>query len=235
MSWTLVTSEVPGAPVKFPEWVMDKVVERQGRMHQCAEIHATQLAFVVIDMQNYFLLPEFQGYVPSASRIIPSIRRLSKRVRELGGRIIWVKTTSHRSEEILTWMHDEAMTPERKGRRLQELNPQSRGFQLHEELDVQKKDLQVEKICYSALVEGSSDLLQILRALDINTLLIGGTVTNVCCESTARDAMMQNFRTVMVEDCLAAFTAEEQQHSLQTWMLYFGDVLASSEVVDRLV
>jgi len=65
-------------------------------------------------------------------------------------------------------------------------------------------------------------------------VLIGGTVTNVCCESTARDAMMMNYATVMVEDALSAVTREEHLHSLHNWMLFFGDVLTVDEVAERL-
>ena len=51
---------------------------------------------------------------------------------------------------------------------------------------------------------GTSDLPERLRARGFDTVLITGTVTNVCCESSARDANMTNFRTIMVSDGNAA-------------------------------
>jgi len=66
-------------------------------------------------------------------------------------------------------------------------------------------------------------------------VLIGGTVTNVCCESTARDAMMMNYATIMVEDVLSAVTTEEHVQTLHNWMLFFGDVLSVDEVTSRLL
>jgi len=68
----------------------------------------------------------------------------------------------------------------------------------------------------------------------VDTLLISGTVTNVCCESTARDAMMRDFRTIMVDDALAAVTPAEHENALHGWMLFFGDVLSVDEAAARM-
>jgi ureidoacrylate peracid hydrolase len=65
-------------------------------------------------------------------------------------------------------------------------------------------DLTLLKNRYSALIPGSSQLERTLRGMGIDTILIAGTKTNVCWESTARDAMMLDFKVVMVEDCCAA-------------------------------
>ena len=62
------------------------------------------------------------------------------------------------------------------------------------ELDVTPADHFVIKNCYSAFISGSSQLERLLRSLGIDTVLIAGTKTNVCCEATARDAMMLDFR-----------------------------------------
>jgi ureidoacrylate peracid hydrolase len=65
-------------------------------------------------------------------------------------------------------------------------------------------------------------------------VLITGTVTNVCCESTARDAMMRNFRTIMVSDGNAANTDAEHAHSLIAFYLSFGDVETTAAIVGHL-
>ncbi|MGB8057805.1 MAG: isochorismatase family protein, partial [Pseudolabrys sp.] len=57
------------------------------------------------------------------------------------------------------------------------------------------------------------------------TLLITGTVTNVCCESTARDAMMLDYRVVMLSDGNASLTDEEHTASLNNFLVFFGDVV----------
>ena len=84
---------------------------------------------------------------------------------------------------------------------------------------------------YSALIPGSSPLERVLRSHGIRNLLIAGTKTNVCCEATGRDAMMMDYRTVMVSDCLAALSDDEHRASLETFIQQFGDVMASAEVL----
>jgi ureidoacrylate peracid hydrolase len=97
-----------------------------------------------------------------------------------------------------------------------------------------ESDLTVTKTRYSAFIAGSSDLEARLRKRAIDTVLIVGVATNVCCESTARDAMMRNFRTVMVSDANAAISDDEHAASLITFFLYFGDVQTSDQVIENL-
>ena len=92
----------------------------------------------------------------------------------------------------------------------------------------------VEKNRYSAFIQGSSDLADVLRARGLDTLLITGTVTNVCCESTARDAMMLNFKTVMITDGNAAVTDEDHNASLTAFYLIFGDIMSTDFAIDCL-
>ena len=70
-----------------------------------------------------------------------------------------------------------------------------------------------------------------MRSIGVDTILIGGTKTNICCESTARDAMMLDFDVVMVSDCLAALSDEEHLAALENIIQQFGDVMNSAEVL----
>lgn len=221
--------------MEFPQWIVDRVTSRQGSLHPYNSFDAGRLAFVVVDMQNHFVLPGFPAAVPAAAATIPAINRLAAAVREAGGKVVWVRTTSVNSDLHLSLHYSETYTPERKQKRMESLDPGAKGYALHGELDVHPGDEHVVKLCYSAMVQGSSDLNQLLRKLGIETLLIGGTATNVCCDSTGRDAMMQNYRVVMVEDALSAFTPDEHIWALSNWMLVFGDVLSVDEVTARLV
>jgi ureidoacrylate peracid hydrolase len=98
-------------------------------------------------------------------------------------------------------------------------------------LDVKPSDVTVEKNRFSAFIQGSSNLADVLRSRALDTVLITGTVTNVCCESTARDAMMLNFKTIMVSDGNAAVTDEDHNASLCAFYLTFGDVMATDAVI----
>lgn len=95
-------------------------------------------------------------------------------------------------------------------------------------------DLTLLKNRYSALIPGSSQLERTLRGMGIDTILIAGTKTNVCCESTARDAMMLDFKVVMVEDCCAALSDDEHRGALENIIQQFGDVMTADEVLARL-
>jgi ureidoacrylate peracid hydrolase len=81
---------------------------------------------------------------------------------------------------------------------------------------------------------GTSELPDRLRGRGFDTVLITGTVTNVCCESSARDANMTNFRTIMVSDGNAALTQELHDASLTAFYLTFGDVMDTDMVIDSL-
>jgi len=95
-------------------------------------------------------------------------------------------------------------------------------------------DQTVLKNRYSALIPGSSPLERMLRGMEIDTILVAGTKTNVCCESTARDAMMLDFKVVLVEDCSAALSDDEHRSALENIIQQFGDVMTADEVLARL-
>ena len=83
----------------------------------------------------------------------------------------------------------------------------------------------------SAFIQGSSDLHEQLQAHGIKTVVVCGTATNVCCDSTARDGMFLDYEVIMVSDGCAAGTDEEHSAALLTFLLLFGDVMTADEVV----
>lgn len=220
--------------MEFPQWVVDRLIARQGCLHPYDTLDAARTAFVVIDLQNYYTQPGYLGECAPARATFPAVNRLADALRAAGGHVIWVQTTSDGAEAFWSHHHAHMLTPERSARRLRELSSAHEGFRLAPGLHPAPQDERVVKRCYSALVQGSSRLDEVLRARGITHVLIGGTVTNVCCESTARDAMMMDYATIMVHDALSAVTREEHEQSLCNWMLFFGDVLGTEEVVARL-
>lgn len=220
--------------MQFPQWIVDRVQSRQGRLHPYDRIDAARTAFVVVDLQNYFTMPGYQGEVAAARETLAAVNRLAAALRARGGHVVWVQTASDDADTFWSHHHAIMLTPERSRRRLVELNSAHAGFALHPDLAAEPADARVVKRCYSALIPGSSNLLDVLRERGVDTVLVGGTTTNVCCESTARDAMMMDFKTVMVADALSAVTPIEHESTLHNWMLFFGDVLDADEVIARL-
>lgn len=174
------------------------------------------------------------AYVPVAAEIVPNVNRLAATVRATGGKVFWLKHTID-APSLDTWSTYLGMlTPATREGQLQNLAPGSRGHDLYPTLDVKPEDEVLQKSRFSACVQGASDLPQRLRAQGYDTVLITGTVTNVCCESSARDAMMLNFRTVMVSDANAARSDEEHAATLATFYAIFGDVMDTSYIIERL-
>lgn len=73
-----------------------------------------------------------------------------------------------------------------------------------------------------------------LHARGIDTVLIAGALTNVCCESSARDAMMLDYKVVMISDANATMTDAEHAASLNTFVMFFGDVLSTDEAMGMI-
>jgi ureidoacrylate peracid hydrolase len=215
--------------------VKERLLRRKGRLTSLDEIDATRAALVVIDMQNHFVAQGFPAEVPLSREIVPTINRLARALRAAGGQVVWVQTTATGALEHWGNFHKYLLTPERAAERLASLSEDAEGFKLYAGLEPLSGDLRVKKIKYSAFIAGSSDIDAQLRSRGIETVLIAGTVTNVCCESSARDAMMLDYRVIMLSDANAASTDEEHAATLNNFMLFFGDVMTANEAIGRLV
>jgi ureidoacrylate peracid hydrolase len=221
--------------VTFPPTIIQRVVARRGTEHIFSDLDPARTALVVIDLQYAFMDDEIGHAVcPGARDIVPNVNRLAAALREAGGAVFWIKNTF--DEACLTeWsvMQDLA-TPAMRAKRAGAMSEGTKGHDLWAALDVRPEDEIVKKYRFSAFLPGASELAERLRARGFDTVLITGTVTNVCCESSARDAMMSNFRVVMISDGNAATTQAEHEASLTAFYLTFGDVMDTAIVVDLL-
>jgi len=214
--------------IAIAQSIVDRVVARHGREHPHDDRDPRKTALVVGDMQNAFMLPGV-AHSPclTAQEIVPNINRLARAVRDTGGTVVWIKTT-YTDETLQSWSTLYGLIgPKRTAKRAEALTAASLGHALWDALEVLPADLTVEKNRYSAFIGGSSDLAATLRAKGLDTLLVTGTVTNVCCESTARDAMMLNFKCVMLTDGNAAVTDADHNASLSNFYLTFGDIMST--------
>jgi ureidoacrylate peracid hydrolase len=217
-----------------PQSIKDRVQRRQGKLLSHDTIDAGRTALVVVDMQNYFVAEGFAAEVPAARDIVPNINRMAKALRAAGGTVVWVQTTAVGAIETWGNHHKHMLTPDRVHRRLAELDEGHEGFKVYPKLEAQPGDLRIKKVKYSAFIHGSSDIDAQLKARGIEHLLVTGTVTNVCCESTARDAMMLDYRVIMLSDGNASLTDEEHAASLNNFLVFFGDVMTTDEAIARL-
>jgi ureidoacrylate peracid hydrolase len=168
--------------------------------------------------------------VPTAREIVPNVNKLAAATRQAGGKVVWVKMCLEGQTEAWSVFFD---GDTRRGT-LAELTPGAHGFELYADLDVRPEDAVAVKRRYSAFIQGSSDIDRHLQQAGIDTVVIVGTLTNVCCESSARDAMMLNYRLLFVSDANAALSDADHNASLGTILRVFGDVPTTNEIIALL-
>ena len=173
-------------PYTVPEAIRARVIRLQGRPHALNRIDAARTALVVVDMQNYYMAEGYPNESPVARAIVPNVNRMAAALRAAGGRVVWIQTDSR--EALAKWgnHHRYKLTPENAARRIERLSETDEGFKLYRTLEPRPEDLYVRKIKFSAMIGDSSNLDSVLRDNGLEVLLIAGTKTNVCCESTAR-------------------------------------------------
>jgi ureidoacrylate peracid hydrolase len=219
----------------IPQRVKERLMRRQGKLLSHDTIDAARTALVVVDMQNFFVAEGAALEVPISREIVPNINKLAKAIRAAGGAVVWVQTSA--KDGLTRWgnHHTYMLTPQRRATRLADLDEAAEGFKLYSKLEALPSDLRAKKTTYSAFMPGVSDLDPQLKRLGIDTVLITGTATNVCCETTARDAMVLDYRVVMIADGNATWTDEEHAATLNNFLSFFGDVMTTDEAAERLV
>lgn len=218
----------------MPEWVKTRILRRRPALFAHQHIAAKKSALVVVDMQNYFVAPGHPNEIPAAREIVGNINRMAAEMRAAGGTVVWVQTSSARALERWSNHHRHDLSEAAVQRRLAGLAEEAEGYKLYPSLDARPGDLYVKKTTYSAMIRDSSTLEEEIRRRGIESLLVAGTTTNVCCESTARDAMLLDYRVVVLSDGTAAATLDEHVASLNTLALFFADVMTVDEAAERL-
>jgi ureidoacrylate peracid hydrolase len=213
-----------------PEIQSFAVRQRGGALRAFETIELGRTAHVVVDLQNGFMEPGAPVEVPMAREIVDNVNTISAAVRQAGGVNVFLQMTID-DDDLKSWSNwfgrftgATAGVPEafRKGAHYWRLWPG---------LDVQDQDLKVDKHRFGAFVPGASDLHQVLQGRGIDTLIISGTVTNCCCESTARDAMQMNYKLIFVTDANAAFSDAAHNATLESMIILFADVMSTDEVL----
>lgn len=210
--------------------IIERVMKRRGRVHMHPSIDPAKTALVVIDMQNTFCAEGSPAEVATSRGIVPNLNALTPKLRELGVPVIWVLHANESYGQYSDWdmFYNHIVAGDIRERTLQANSPENQA--VYTALQTEAGDITIVKNRYSALIPGSSSLERVLRSRGIDTILIAGTKTNVCCESTARDAMMLDFKVVMLSDCCASLSDEEHRSALENIVQQFGNVVDSKEL-----
>jgi nicotinamidase-related amidase len=208
------------APPDVPDWA----VERGRHLNCFTELDPARTALVVVDMQNVFVAAGEVFGNPKARQIIEPVNRLAAAMRAAGGTVIWTRqTVSHAPPLAMpAWQYDLSIPHVRRA--VEAMLAGSPSHALHPAMDVVPGDVIVDKYRYSAFLCPADALRSQLWARGVQQLVIAGTLTNVCCESTARDGNMLGYKVIVVADAMAAVTEIEHRAALLNLRLNFADV-----------
>ena len=193
------------------------------------EFERDRSVLLVIDMQNDFVLEGAVLEVEEARKQIPRIKTLIDKCHELGVPVIY---TIQETDPVFCALEVATFPPlmetgMRKG---------TKGYEVVDELKPEADDIIVRKRRFSAFYQ--TDLELILRnirgpAKPADTVIICGTMTNICCESTARDAYFRDFKVVFGTDVCSARTPESQAATLVNMEL-FGRNMDCESIITAL-
>jgi len=158
-------------------------------------------ALLILDMQGYFLNPDSHAYVPSAMAILPGLNQVAAFFRSRKRPVI---ATKH-----INTVEDAGMM----GSWWWELITDSHGLSdIHSDLKITRNEV-LRKSQYDAFYQ--SELTSVLNSYGIDQLVIGGVMTHLCCETTARSAFVRGFEVFFLVDGTATYNREYHQASLQ--------------------
>ena len=215
----------------FPQALLDRMTTKQGRAHTFDRFEPNHTGAA---RRRHARTISWRRASSSRRRphraVVPNVNRLAATLRDHGGLVVWIQ------QQAADWP---AYAERYRGRisgsaASARPQPGAFGYELWTELDVRADDHRLAKKRFSAFTSGSSDLEERLRGQGVDTVLVTGVATNICCDSTARDAMMAGFRSVMISDGCGTVSDAEHAAALEAFYLYFGDVQTTDEAMARL-
>jgi len=191
-------------------------------------------ALLVIDMQNAFCRPEGSmqkiGLPTEMLRQpIPHIRKLLELAHEMNIPVLFTRYV-YRADYSDGGILIKELFPQIKEQN--GLRAGSWDSEILDELRPGPQDVVVDKNRYSAFY--GTTLEEKLKERGIDTLVVTGVTTNMCVESTVRDAHFRDYRVWVVQEATAEFDPQRKAAALQTIGFGFGQVISMAETVERL-
>jgi nicotinamidase-related amidase len=224
-----LASPASSAPsdVAFHDWLVEerevrRHTTRRGQPHAFETLVPSRTALVVVDM-----VPFFVAESAYCRGIVSNINALAEGLRRHGGVVAWVvpgyREPTSRDRAFLG-----VEVAERYARSGGSGAPVDR---IWPGLVAEPDDVAVAKTAHSAFFPGRCDLPQLLDGRGIDTVVITGTLTNVCVEASVRDASTLGYRVILVADASAAMRDRDHNAALHVVYRSYGDVRSTSEVI----
>lgn len=215
----------PKHPSGIQQEIVDKVFARRGRLHAFSDIDPAKTALVVIDLDEGSV-----ERIEEAKNLVPTINTLADALRKRGGAVAWVTTPIQKASKNFRAIYGDELA------KMYEEEGQADGKAtiVWHRLDAKPEDIYATKQGASAFFPGKSNLHEQLQEKGVDSLLIVGLVTNVCCESSARDATELEYKVTMVSDALWGHGNGQHEATLATFFRNFGDVRPSNEIIELI-
>jgi ureidoacrylate peracid hydrolase len=186
-------------------------------------------ALIVVDVQNDFVSSEGGAAqrgedVSAAQAMVPRLLRLIEEARRVGLTTIYVQTTHSEWTDTPSWIYRKS-----QHKLLNSCREGTWGAEFYKGISPTPQERIVIKHRYSAFI--NTDLNTVLRAKGIESVLVSGVATNVCVETTARDAYMYDYYVTMISDCAAAYDPKLHEGTLENIRRHFGLVASSDEIM----
>lgn len=190
------------------------------------KIKREECALLVVDMQNAFVAPGAPIWIPEALRQVPRIKKLIQACRELNVSVLYA---AHTLSEDTKHTYFDYLPSLRTGA----LAEDSKEADIYEELSPQPGERVIStKHTFSSFI--GTDLDYVLRDLGVRTVIICGTSTDVCCESTARDAYCYHYNVVFGSDVTSTNNWMGHVATLRVMRVFFARVMTAGQIIDAL-
>jgi nicotinamidase-related amidase len=199
---------------------LGEMMDRRGYEYAFQALPARSTALVLIDLTDLFF-----GHTDEDLALAERLNGLADHLRSSGGVVMWVRPAPF----IHNSMMQELLGPKLAGMHSAAQHQNDPRNQLASCLDVGSDDLHVRKTLFSAFFPGSSPADVRLKERNIQYVLIGGVVTDVCVEASARDSFSCGFRTILLSDGSRGSNDEAQAITLNRFHRLFGDVRSVAE------
>lgn len=219
--------------VSIPDEIAARArLQRGGREHLFEILDMSKVAHVIVDLQVGFVAEGAPVEVPVTREMIGEVNAISKAVRDGGGLNAFLRFT-YDPDEPIKWSSNYTgyMTAPMIELTKGTFARGARNWDLYSGLDVQPEDMIFDKTRYSGFIPGTCPMHNELQSRGIDTLIITGTLTNCCCESTARDAMQMGYKIIFVSDANATLSDAEHNATLISMTTIFADVMDTQHLL----
>ncbi len=188
-------------------------------------------ALLVIDMQDEFVKPNWSpDWVPEATRQVPRIKRLIEHCREKNVPVVF--TAYAKTHQYLDRPRYGPCMPGRYPDVEVDRSPLYVKGHIWDELAPLENEVVIRKSSYGAFYD--TPLETILKNLERDTVIICGTLTNVCCGMTARQAYERSFKVIFGSDITSTDDPDLQEPELKVIRKDFGVVMTVAEIIEAL-